>query len=194
MGNNNGVPVLSEDNVKSLVITTGLSAEEVKIGFEQFVLNHPTGYLTRKDFTAMIQKLLPRKAAATMADHLFRIYDKDRNGKIGFEEFLSVYQIMENGTPEQILGQIFNTFDVSQDGNVNAKDMKKVVKDMMVLIKVDDNLKNSIADVIARNAFKEMDKNCNGKITAQDFVTACLEQDSYSKMLALKIMDVFIDK
>merc|ERR1711874_716772 len=112
---------------------------------------------------------LPKKAAVKMSDHLFRIYDKDNNGKIDFVELMAVYQIMAKGSPEQVLNQIFLAFDTNRDGYINPKEM------------------------IATNAFKEMDKNANGKITADEFVTACMAQDSFSKLLAIKIMDIFVD-
>lgn len=135
MGNKNGVPVLTEHNMESLVNTWGLKEEDVKDAFDQFKTNHPTGQMTRKDFGFLMQKTLPKKAAAKMADHLFRIYDKDNNGKIDFVELMAVYQIMAKGSPEQVLKQIFCVFDTNRDGYINPKDMQMLVKDMMMLIR-----------------------------------------------------------
>ena len=40
-------------------------------------------------------------------------------------------------------------------------------------------------------AFQEMDANSNGRVTQEEFVKACLNQATISKMLALKVIDVF---
>jgi Ca2+-binding EF-hand superfamily protein len=64
---------------------------------------------------------------------------------------------------------------------------------MMLLIKDVDNPEQATKDMIASSAFAEMDENSDGKITADEFVTACLAQDRFSKMLALKIIDIFVD-
>jgi Ca2+-binding EF-hand superfamily protein len=194
MGNTNTLPTtLTEQNVKSLVNIWGLQENEVKAAFEQFKSNHPTGQMNRKDFGVLMQRALPKKAAVKMSDHLFRIYDKDNNGKIDFLELMAVYQIMAKGSPEQVLNQIFLAFDTNRDGYINHKEMKTLVKDMMMLIQEEDNPQQATEDIIASNAFREMDKNANGKISAEEFVTACMAQDSFSKLLAIKIMDIFVD-
>ena len=47
---------------------------------------------------------------------------------------------------------------------------------------------------LANLAFKEMDINGNGRVSQEEFVRACLSQESISKMLALKVIDVFVGK
>lgn len=37
-----------------------------------------------------------------------------------------------------------------------------------------------------------MDTDADGKVTQEEFVKACLNQETISKMLALKVIDVFI--
>ena len=39
-----------------------------------------------------------------------------------------------------------------------------------------------------------MDKNKDGKVSKEEFVGACLEQQEISKMLALKIVDIFVEE
>ena len=40
-------------------------------------------------------------------------------------------------------------------------------------------------------AFQEMDANADGRVTQEEFVKACLNQETISKMLALKVIDIF---
>ena len=50
MGSKNGKPVLRDEDVVSLVDTSGLEAHEVREAFTAFVTKHPTGKMKPKDF------------------------------------------------------------------------------------------------------------------------------------------------
>ena len=38
-----------------------------------------------------------------------------------------------------------------------------------------------------------MDKNTDGKITMDEFTAACMGQDEITKMLTLKLLDIFVE-
>ena len=42
-------------------------------------------------------------------------------------------------------------------------------------------------------AFIEMDKNDDGKVTLREFIEACLGEKKFSKMLTVKLIDVFVE-
>ena len=50
MGSKNGKPVLRDEDVVSLVTTSGLTAQEVREAFTAFLTEHPTGKMKPKDF------------------------------------------------------------------------------------------------------------------------------------------------
>eukprot|EP00091_Calanus_sinicus_P011566 TRINITY_DN26129_c0_g1_i1.p1 TRINITY_DN26129_c0_g1~~TRINITY_DN26129_c0_g1_i1.p1 ORF type:complete len:118 (+),score=52.92 TRINITY_DN26129_c0_g1_i1:25-378(+) len=113
-------------------------------------------------------------------------------GLLDFTEFMLVFHIMSDGTVEEVLTKIFRVFDVNSDGVISIKEMNKLIKDMYGLLKTEDpNI--AAKDMIAKTAFAEMDKNKDGKVTKEEFVTACLGQEEISKMLALKIVDIFVE-
>ena len=66
------------------------------------------------------------------------------------------------------------------------------MKDLFHLFKKEDNPDKESQETIANKAFKEMDVDSDGKVTEEEFVRACLSQETISKMLALKVIDVFI--
>ena len=192
MGSKNGKPVLREEDVAALTKSSGLDEAQVKESFEAFLEEHPNGKLKQKDFREMMVKAVPKKDAKKMEKHLFRMYDSDSDGFIDFTEFMLVFHIMSEGAPEEVLTKIFHVFDVNGDGVISVKEMNKLIKDMYGLLKTEDpNI--AAKNLIAKTAFAEMDKNEDGKVSKEEFVKACMGQEEISKMLTLKIVDIFVD-
>jgi len=192
MGCANGKPVLKDEDVKALSRTSKLSEEKVREQFEQFLQENPSGRITKKSFRDLISKAIPGTDAGKMEKHIFRIYDTNNDGHIDFVEFMVAYYVMSEGTPEENLSKIFRVFDVNSDGSISKKELKRLVKDMVGLINLDSaepHTNNEIAD----GAFAEMDKDDDGKVTEAEFINACLAQEQFSKLLAMKIIDIFLE-
>jgi len=182
-------------------VTAGtLDVHEVAIGvlyqikqhFDRFVEEHPEGRMKKNDFREMMQKALPSSDASKMEKHMFRVYDTDGSGYIEFVEFMVVYYIMSDGPPEEVLKQIFRVFDVNSDGSITKKELTRLIKDMYGLIN-EDNPEEASKEMITATAFAEMDKDEDGKVTTEEFIAACMAQEEFSKMLALKVIKIFIE-
>jgi len=192
MGSSNGKPVLRDEDVAALAKSSGLDEAQVKQAFDNFVTEHPNGKMKPKDFREMMEKALPGKDAKKMEKHVFRIYDTNNDGYIDFPEFMIIYFIMNDGAPKDVLSSIFRVFDVNNDGSITIKEMNRLVKDMYSMLKSEDpNL--AAKDLIAKSAFAEMDENQDGKVSCDEFVKACMERDEFTKMLTLKIIDIFVE-
>eukprot|EP00092_Neocalanus_flemingeri_P081649 GFUD01102035.1.p1 GENE.GFUD01102035.1~~GFUD01102035.1.p1 ORF type:complete len:196 (-),score=66.16 GFUD01102035.1:186-773(-) len=192
MGSKNGKPVLREEDIAALSKSSGLDEAQVKESFNAFVAEHPTGKMKPKDFREMMAKALPKKDASKMEKHVFRIYDSNNDGVIDFTEFMLIFFIMSEGAPEEVLTKIFRVFDVNSDGTITQKEMTKLIKDMYGLLQSEDpNL--AAKDLIAKSAFAEMDKDQDGKVSITEFIAACMGQEEFSKMLALKVIDIFVE-
>merc|ERR1739845_318725 len=193
MGSKNGKPVIRDEDIEALSKSSGLEKEEVKKAFNNFVAEHPDGRMKPKAFREMMSQALPKKDASKMEKHVFRAYDSNNDGYIDFVEFMVIFYIMADGTAEEVLGKIFRVFDVNSDGTISNKEMKRLVKDMYGLLKAEDP--NVAADkMIAKSAFAEMDKNEDGKVSLEEFKAACLGREEFSKMLAIKVIDIFVDE
>ena len=192
MGSSSGTPVLRPGDIAALAKSSGLDETQVKQSFDAFVQEHPDGKMRPKDFREMMSKALPKKDAGKMEKHVFRIYDTNNDGYIDFTEFMLIFFIMSDGKPAEVLTSIFRMFDVNSDGTITQKEMTKLIKDMYGLLKEDDP---SLAarDLVAKSAFAEMDADQDGKVTSAEFIAACLGQEEFSKMLALKVIDIFVE-
>merc|ERR1712121_604791 len=193
MGSKNGKPILRDEDVVALSQSSGMTQEEVKDAFNAFVAEHPNGKMKPKDFREIMSSALPKKDASKMEKHVFRIYDTNNDGHVDFVEFMVVFFILSDGSPEEVLTKIFRLFDVNSDGVISKKEMSRLVKDMYGLLKKDDpNI--SAADLIAKSAFAEMDKDEDGKVSLQEFLTACQSEKDFSKLLSSTALDIFMEE
>ena len=192
MGAKNGHHTLSEENIKTLSQSSGLEEIEIIQMFEDFLKRNPEGRLNQRDFRELMSQSLPGKDISKMEKHVFRIYDSDNDGFINFEEFLCVFHIMSDGSNEEVLRKVFRVFDVNSDGRISRKEMTSLVKDMYSLLKRNNSVV-APQDTLADDAFAEMDKDGDGQVTEDEFVQSCLEQRDFSKMLALKVIDILVE-
>merc|ERR1712233_17996 len=103
MGNKNGTPVLREQDIAALSKSSGMDAAQVKEHFAAFLESHPNGKMKPKEFREMVEKTMPKSDASKMEKHVFRIYDSNNDGYIDFVEFMLIFHIMSDGTPEEVL-------------------------------------------------------------------------------------------
>ena len=193
MGSSNGKPVVRQEDIAALAKSSGLQESQVKQYSEAFLRDHPDGKMKPKDFHDMIEKALPKLDTSNMEKHVYRIYDTNNDGYINFTEFMIIFFIMSDRSSEEVLTKIFRVFDVNSDGTITKKEMTKLIRDMYSLLKEEDP---SLAakDLVAKSAFAEMDSDQDGKVTLEEFISACLGQEKLSKMLALKVIDIFVDE
>jgi len=192
MGSENGKPVLTQDQIDYLVESTEFDASGVREFFESFLEDHPDGKVTKEGFRKMISEAHPEEHLDKIERYFFRVYDTNNDGHIDFVEFLMAMYILSNGTPTERLERIFRIFDVNRDGTITKEQFTRLVKEMYKLL-FDSNPEQASEDLVAKSAFAEMDKNEDGKVTTEEFVSACLAEEEFSKMLAVKILEQFVD-
>ena len=192
MGSNNGKPVLRGEDIAAIAKTSGMGEKEVRDNFDAFLAEYPNGKMKPKVFREMMTKVMPKEDAGKMEKHVFRVYDANNDGVVDFTEFMVIYHVMSDGTPEEVLRKIFRVFDVNSDGTISMKEMNKLIKDMYGLLKTEDpNV--ATKDTIAKTAFAEMDKNGDGQVTTDEFVSTCMGQAEISQLLALKVIEIFVE-
>ena len=185
-------PVLSEQDLQFIANHTAVSREQVDMQYENFLKDHPDGKITKKDFRKMMKDCYPPINIDKLESHIFRMYDTNGDGYIDFREFMIVLYVMSEGSPEENLRQMFRIFDINNDKSVDLEELGRIVHGLFKLFKHEDNPENLTEANIALKAFKEMDTNTDGKVTEDEFVRACLGQETISKILALKVIEIFI--
>ena len=193
MDSKDGKPVIRDEDVEALSKSSRMSKEDVKKAFDSFIEEHPDGKMNKGEFAKMMAQALPQEDASKMEKHVFRVYDTNNDGFIDFVEFMVIFFIMTDSSPEEVLDKIFRVFDVNSDGSISIKEMERLVEDMYSLLNTEDPTL-AAKDMVSKSVFAEMDKNEDGKVTLEEFRTACLGQEEISKLLAYKVITIFVDE
>jgi len=209
MGNKSTKVVVSDEDIDYISKHTAAKKEDVKAQFDTFLKKHPDGKISKSQFKEMMKTCYPQAKDDNLDNHIFPMYDFNGDGHIDFQEFMIVLYVMSAGTREENLGQIFRVFDSNRDGTISEDEMTRIVKNLYYLFNYKKNegkdgkqstktksMQKQETKDFAMKAFKEMDQNQDGKVTKEEFVNACLQQNlgsgNASAQLALGIVDVFV--
>ena len=149
--------------------------------------------MTTKEFSQILREVIPKKDAKLLDEHFFRIYDQNDDGEIDFTEFMTVVNIMNEGTPEENLERIFRVFDVDSDGVITKEEMVQIVASMFNLLKKDNPKIAAKEFIVSCSAFEESDTDKDGSITKEEFIKACLAREEFTTLLTKKIVDIFTE-
>ncbi|CAF1069488.1 unnamed protein product, partial [Didymodactylos carnosus] len=75
---------LSKADLQFLQENTEFSKEQIVDWYEGFILDCPTGELTKKKFIQVYRQFFPNGKAEAFCEHIFRTFDADNSGKIDF--------------------------------------------------------------------------------------------------------------
>ena len=189
MGTSAGKPYLSEECVQTLTERSGMDRAQIENYFSYFSSITSDGKIDRKEFRKVLTVAEPSINIKKMEDHVFRIFDTDGSGRIDFAEFCVVYHTLTEGAADQCLKNIFRVFDCNKDGEISQAEMKRLVKDMYVLLQAEDP--DLAQENIFKSAFGEMDRDGDGRITEEEFVSACLRHSRFSDLLTGQIIKMF---
>ena len=171
-----GTPVLRKEDKENLSKQSGLSEKEIKEYFQK------NGKMDRAKFGELVRQL--GVDGGGLDRHAFRMFDANNDGFIDFIEFMVIYHTMSGGAPEEQLRKMFRVFDVNGDGHISMKEMTRLIKDMQGIIKA-RNSKAEDKDVMAEALFKTLDKDEDGKVSCDEFVSTCLANDRIRNMLVM---------
>jgi len=179
---------LSENYLTYLTEHTGLQREQVLDYYTKFKktgdpLKAP---IDQTEFYEIMQECYPRTYHRDLADDVFRLYDRDGNGFIMFEEFIMMILVMSDGTKEQKLEQMFRVFDIDGSGWISGEEVFQVAKHLFHLLP--DPQRKHGPEKIGAALMQEMDVDKNGKVTLEEFVKAFLRQESFTTLLVNKMM------
>ncbi len=83
---------------------------EIRSRFAQFIIDCPSGVLTKEHFVDLARDMLGPEADA-IGETIFRVFDEDGSGRMDFCEYMLAVQSAKLETPEDKLKWIFRMYD-----------------------------------------------------------------------------------
>ena len=74
---------------------------------------------------------------------------------------------------------------------ISKSELGKLVKDMSGLMVVSRTEKDISEDELVESSWREMDSDRDNCITMDEFITSVLRHDKFSKLLAIRVLDLF---
>ena len=121
---------------------------------------------------------------------MYRTYGKNKDGFIDFNEFIIVLIMLSSGSAEEKLLQMFDICDTHRTGYISQLEMRKLVREMFNCI--DSTVRPPRCNPVSFSKLicNEMDGfNRDGQISKQEFIRAYLDDDSFSSVLAIKLLE-----
>merc|ERR1711981_418323 len=176
---------ISKEDLRFLVMNTHYTEDTITEWYKGFKQDCPNGMLNPEAFIKIYSKCFPLGNAKSFCDHVFRTFDTDKNGFIDFKEFLLAMDVISSGTPEEKLNWAFSMYDVDGNGWIDLPEMTKIVRSIyrMTGPKCGGGESYETPEVRAASIFKRMDVNSDGKVTRQEFVTTCLDDQQLIGLL-----------
>jgi len=107
------------------------------------------------------------------SDRLFDIFDKDKNGRIDHDEFLSTIETIILGSKKDKIKFAFNLHDLDDSGFIDKKELKILIIQSFTQNNLDfDDFQLSI---LVDEIFFKADKDKNDKIDFNEFLTIAKE-------------------
>ena len=103
--------VLTEEDIEFLVQNTEFNEKDIREWFREFLMDCPSGVLTREKVFEMLSVSLPAENGKIVADLIFSTFDKDKNNFIDFNEFIIATHCTANSSPEDKLRWVFQLYD-----------------------------------------------------------------------------------
>jgi Ca2+-binding EF-hand superfamily protein len=157
---------ISPDDLEYLSEQTQLSNQAIFDIFAKFSqeLDHTTE-LDKEQFVRLYCSLRAEgeEKMKKIAEFAFHAFDRDKNGKIDFKEFIIAFSLTTRGNLRDKLNYTFDMYDVDSSGYVEVGEIRRVLDAMLSLLEADSQ--SGTSESIAQECLKILDTHKDGRIT-----------------------------
>eukprot|EP00736_Rhodelphis_marinus_P000565 Rmarinus@m.28188 len=166
---------LTSDDVGKLQDGTNFTEDEIKRIYKRFqkLDKNGNGVVSKDEFME-----IPELACNPLVNRVISIFDNDGDGNVDFTEFiLGLNAFSSKGGKEEKLKFAFRIYDIDGNGYISNGELFTVLK-MMVASNLTDTQLQQIVD----KTMIEADKDMDGQLSYDEFVTMISTSDLESKL------------
>ncbi|CAF1104984.1 unnamed protein product [Rotaria sordida] len=172
--------ILTNEDLKTLKINTQYTEEEILAWHSGFLKDCPMGKLDKKQFLNVYRRFYPEGKADKYCNFVFKAFDTDNNNSIDFTEFLLAVDVSQHGNLEDKLKLAFGIYD----GQINRKDMIKIIEAMYDLANEEDRAGLKSPEKRVELIMQRLNKDKDDIILRNEFIQGCLRDELLRKILA----------
>jgi len=167
--------------LRDLLTRTHFTEAELKEWYTGFKRDCPDGMLSLEQFTNIYSEFYGTSEAKRFAEHLFRTFDVNQDGRIDFREFICSLSITTRGTFEEKLRWAFDVYDVDRNGVISQNEVLTIVKSINKMMG-NINDKNA-SEQRLMSIFWTFDKNQDQMLSLEEFIDGAKRDPTFVKML-----------
>ncbi|KAL7672939.1 hypothetical protein ACOME3_007815 [Neoechinorhynchus agilis] len=181
---------LTDEEIDMMCATADFKKDEIFNLYQGFKKDCPDGYLTKKRLHSFYNNLCADGDAKKFVDAAFRVFDTNRDGRITFNEFVTAMSFLKSSDLEKQLGIAFDLFDLDKDRYVTKIEIIKLLNAVYDMKGLPKHERTGELDPKrkAEKIILMMDKSGDGKISKEEFLSTCQEDESICKLFASTVI------
>lgn len=167
---------LTPENLTALQESTRFDKREIITWHKSFQQEMPKGaaFITKEQLRSLYRSFFPFGDATRFADLLFRLFDANNQGRIGYSEYLIALSVASRAGAEEKTKWTFRFYDVDGDGLISRQDLTMVLQaahEMVVgMVQIEEDVKTKVDKV-----FRVVNPKQPDRIEYDEFKHAYLE-------------------
>ena len=166
--------------LKTVQVKTGLTEQQVKDQFEQFMKICPNGLMTKKKFIELSREALGDQADF-LSESLFRVFDEDNSGTMDFEEYMLAINATSLESPEDKLRWMFDVFDKDGGGTISPEEIQSMLHGLFEMS--GQEFEEEDLAVASKDIMDVIDVDGDGEVTRNEFIKNAMKSEFISNML-----------
>ncbi|CAF3571215.1 unnamed protein product [Rotaria sordida] len=174
---------LTDNQIEILISSTNFSAEQIREWHQNFIRDYPSGKLDRKQFIEVYRKFYLQGNATNFCSLAFKAFDKDKNGIIDFNEFLTAIVLTMSSELKDRLDLAFSMYDINGNGLLDKKELTEIIK-LIYEVNGKRKLKQDLKPQdLAHMIIDKFDIDGDRKLSRQEFIDGCLKDSQLRRLL-----------